>query len=561
MLNGVALMFLVNEAEKRMTILVGSDVPGLLNALEHALGGSQQLTVLHDAGAISAYVNDPHKRIDALILNDAIAAPANTDIATALWNITSYVARSRKPTIPTVLTLSDSTPLEIHEALRTEAQRTGGDGRLVPRSGREDDGSTVSWIIGQLQLTRLRHSYTIVGVGEAGGTGMTSTLINMSLQLVRLGLRVLLLEYAASGNSLDFLLGMQSERDLVFASATEPDLQKQVIHHQSGLDILFAPYESRNQPESTIPKLDVLIERLQRLNYDVICVDGLRDWKVRPDVTSLLARHSTSPLVVCSAGAKERIAALNTLVALEKIKCERAQTALNVTAVVFVEGEPGQITTINAVKRDVLQRHPVVTQLGILPRDSALLGVVAERSDFTSVFDLAPKRPYCHAIRHAVRSWMQAVELPPTWLIRPDLDERLPRKPFWKLRQPRQVTSSKTQKSALVTYSPEQEAASSLEESEIAQSSNDAVQPQHVESQTQDLFAKTELCDAPQDEIADQTSQGGQPLRTPALPEEFLPTSHGDAPDQKTVNTNWLDTARQHQRGRMLRASEPEHKE
>lgn len=42
-----------------MTVLVGSDLPGLLSALDQQLGGSHQLTVVRDAASISGLISDP----------------------------------------------------------------------------------------------------------------------------------------------------------------------------------------------------------------------------------------------------------------------------------------------------------------------------------------------------------------------------------------------------------------------------------------------------------------------------------------------------------------------
>lgn len=55
-----------------MAILVGSDVPGLLSALEQALGGSQHLTIVRDAESITALISNPAFRLDALIVSDTV---------------------------------------------------------------------------------------------------------------------------------------------------------------------------------------------------------------------------------------------------------------------------------------------------------------------------------------------------------------------------------------------------------------------------------------------------------------------------------------------------------
>lgn len=431
-----------------MTVLVGSDVPGLLTALEQAFGGSQRLTVVHNIDTIAAILSDRRKRVDALILSDSITPPSDVDIATALWNIVSDVARVRQPTIPTVLTLSDATPPVILDALRAEAQRTGGEVYLVPRGMRNSNQANVQPIVASitshLKLERQCRQFRIVGVCNAGGLGMTSTIVNVGLQLVRLGLRVLLVDCDSSGNALDTWLRVQPGSDDDGAELPEQALARRIVHHQSGLDILFAPHESPKQW-----KLDGLLGALEALNYDVVALDGVRDWYARPDVIAVLAQESTSPFVICPAGAKERAAALVTLQKLRTIEREGVRTSLNAAMLVFVEGERGQVADIRRVKRDVLQQYPMVTDLGTLPRDPALLSMVAERAETTTVFDLAPRRSYCHAIRRATRRWTQAVELPATWLTQRDPYERFARTQVWSFRRSHTTKSTKASQPAL----------------------------------------------------------------------------------------------------------------
>jgi hypothetical protein len=83
------------------------------------------------------------------------------------------------------------------------------------------------------------------------------------------------------------------------------------------------------------------------------------------------------------------------------------------------------------VRQDLLRQYPAVTDLGTLPRDPALLSMAAERREFCSVFDLAPRRPYCQAIRGAARRWIETMDIPPTWLTRTDPYERVPRQSLW----------------------------------------------------------------------------------------------------------------------------------
>jgi hypothetical protein len=98
---------------------------------------------------------------------------------------------------------------------------------------------------------------------------------------------------------------------------------------------------------------------------------------------------------------------------------------------VFIEGEKGHAMDIRSVRQDVLRQYPTVTDLGTLPRDPALLSMAAERREFCSVFDLAPRRAYCQTMRTATRRWIEAMDIPPTWLTRTDPYERGTRQHFW----------------------------------------------------------------------------------------------------------------------------------
>ncbi len=122
-----------------MTILVGSDVPGLLSALEQTLGGSQQLSIVRDAESITALISNPAYRLDALILSDTIAPHPGKDVATSLWEIASYMSRYREPAVPVILTLTRDTPAIIQDALRAEVRKTGGDLQLISHRARTHD--------------------------------------------------------------------------------------------------------------------------------------------------------------------------------------------------------------------------------------------------------------------------------------------------------------------------------------------------------------------------------------------------------------------------------------
>jgi hypothetical protein len=156
------------------------------------------------------------------------------------------------------------------------------------------------------------------------------------------------------------------------------------------------------------------------------------DWKGRPVIVSLLTRRTTTPFIVCPPGRKERMGALSALDVLGRISREDGRPAIEAAMLVFIEGERGHVMDIHTVRQDLLRQYPSATDLGTLPRDPALLSMAAERREFCSVFDLAPHRPYCQAIRGATRRWIDAMDIPPTWLTRTDPYERVPRQPFWR---------------------------------------------------------------------------------------------------------------------------------
>lgn len=532
-----------------MTILVGCDIPGLLSALEQAAGGSQRLTVLHEAEAIAALVRNSKRRIDALILSDGLMPPADTDIATALWQLVSFVARERRPAIPTLLTLRDDTPTAVSEALRAEAQRTGGDVLLVPRGVYQADQAEaqqlVARMMGYFAFESQRRRYTLVALSDSGGVGTTSALVSLSLQLARLGLRVLLVDCARGTSGVATWLKIEQPESNGHTVEDEQSIAAQIIHHDSGVDVLLARSMFALTGGMEQPQLDVIADALKPLNYDVISFDGLWHWQERADVRALLARPATSPLVLCPPGAKERTAAHATLEALGEISCENGQTALDATMLLFVEGERGQIKQIKDVKRDMLQRHPMISDLGTLPRDPALLSMVTEADSFRSIFDLAPKRPYCHAVRSAVRQWIAAVDMPATWLIQPDPYERLPRKRFWLLRRPEQSPSMQAAKHEPISEQPQYAVV------------GDAAQTHAEQPLFQESIVTTALHSTAQQEAETQAQDEFVPNQ-PLPSSEASPSSQTEATIQTTTGASWLDTVRQHQRGRLLRAPVPE---
>jgi MinD-like ATPase involved in chromosome partitioning or flagellar assembly len=428
-----------------MSILVGSDVPGLLSALERALGSAQPFVVARDAEGVFSILRDSEFRLDALVINDGILPLPGKDIATSLWELTSYASRYREPVAPVIMTLSRDTPLLVQDALRAEVAKTGGALHIVSHRARTYDHpearEAVAWIMSQLALEPQRRQYTIVSTNNAGGSGKTSTVMNFCLQLSPFGLRVLVVDFDIAQGAL--LSWFRAEAEALEFYTTLPDeyrnldgtfplemVERRVFHHSSGLDILFSGNGVRDQLDLSPASLEALVYTTALMDYDVVCFDMPGEWKARPVIVSLLAQRTASPFVVCPPGRKERDGALAALEVLGKIERADGRTALDTAMLLFIEGERGQVMNIRSVRQELLRHYPMVTDLGTLPRDPALLSMARERHEFCSVFDLAPRRPYCHAIRSAVRRWVEVVEMPATWLSRADPDEKRPA--FWR---------------------------------------------------------------------------------------------------------------------------------
>src|SRR5690606_14222620 len=109
-----------------MTILVSSTVPGLLGALEQAMGVSQELPVVRDAERLVGIIRSPDAQFTALILNDTIEPRPHQEVAQSLWEIVAYMSRHRRPQAPVLLTLARETPAVIQDALQAEVRKTGG---------------------------------------------------------------------------------------------------------------------------------------------------------------------------------------------------------------------------------------------------------------------------------------------------------------------------------------------------------------------------------------------------------------------------------------------------
>ena len=425
---------------RTMTILIGSTIPGLLDALKHAFGDAQELLVIREAEQIQQALRAP--AITAIILSDTIVPRPTQDVAQSLWEIIAYVSRHRQPLVPIWLILDRATPAIIRDALRAETRKTGGDiyllsSRASRRATHPDTQQAVAWLLAHLRPTLSDCSpshhrpWVLVPATAAGGARKSTSMLNLCLYLHRRGLRVLLVDtdigqgalltsLRVSNEPLEFYTTLPEEYpDLVTTYPTEL-VRRRIYHHPSGLDALFAGHGIRDQLDMEPRQLDGLIDTIAQLDYDVVCYDMPGDWKQRNVIVSLCARSTTSPVVICPPGRKERTGALAALDVLSKVEREDGRTALDAAMICFAEGERDLTVTIAEVRNEILQRYPMLIDLGTLPHVPALISVVTEQQEFCSVFDIAPRHPYCMAVREAAHRWMDAVGLPSSALTIPD---------------------------------------------------------------------------------------------------------------------------------------------
>jgi hypothetical protein len=435
-----------------MTIVVGSTVPGLLGALEHALGGSRDLVLVHDAETLLKLIAESERVFDGLVLSDTITPRPNQDVVQSLWEIVATMNRRRRPPAPILLTLDDETPLVIQDALAAEVDKTGGAVALLSQRVRTpthpDAQRVVAWVIAQLHLEPPRGQVAIAPANAAAGTGASTTLLNLCIYLRSRGLRVLMVDLETAERIVPARLRIEHEPIEGFitlpdafpgpaASYPVDGVQQRVFRHRpSGLDLLVASNAMGEQPEPAPHHLDRLFKTVADLDYDLVCYDLPGDWFRRLPLVGLFVEEHVTPLVFCPPGRTERSSAMTGLEHLHAIERDDGSTALDAAMVLFVEGERGLIRTVRDVRRDLIRAYPMLADLGTLPRDTALLSAIDERPEYASVFDLAPRRPYCTAIRTAARRWMDAIDLPQSWLTQPDPHLRPPRRFPWLGKRP-----------------------------------------------------------------------------------------------------------------------------
>jgi hypothetical protein len=107
------------------------------------------------------------------------------------------------------------------------------------------------------------------------------------------------------------------------------------------------------------PCLEGLIDTMGLLDYDVVCCDLAGDWKTRPVIVSLLTRRTTTPIIVCPPGRKERMGAHAALDVLGKIRRDDGSPALDAAMLVFIEGERGHVMDIRTVRQGSYAHYAV----------------------------------------------------------------------------------------------------------------------------------------------------------------------------------------------------------
>jgi len=402
-------------------ILVGATVPGLLSALEAHLGGSETIDLYRDGGQVLEVVRDGAGAvIGAVILDDTLTAAAGDDgVHTTLWDIIEETqVQGRR--IPVVVVVDPETPGYIQSALADAVTRIGGTCLTLPasarRAGNQQARAVVEGIVGALHLDRpARKVVLTAGCSTGGGVGKSVTMNNLALYLGLRGVRVLVAEFDISQGSVMGFFKVMPES--VESLTTLPDecprmagrypvelVQRRVLHHPSGVDLLLAGQGMRDMGDMETTQMFGLAQTLLELPYDVIVLDIGTELKHNPVVLRLF-RDDLQPVVVFQAGRKEREGGRAVLDVLGQIGSARGGTALEHAMVTFIAAEREHVMNIRDVRADVLRQYPMVTDLGILPRDTALVSAVAERQGFTTVFEVNPRAPYVQAVRTMGLAW------------------------------------------------------------------------------------------------------------------------------------------------------------
>jgi MinD-like ATPase involved in chromosome partitioning or flagellar assembly len=394
-------------------LLLGATLPRLLSVLDDAVVGGARLTTLTDGAELLAAVDDHKKPLDLLILDDTIAPRPGAPLETTLWDI--IVTANPRPTPPrTILVIrEESFPLPIREPLLRVAQENGGDGYVLPRhGGPAAQAAALNWLTGQLRLEQSQTQSWLMPLSGSGGVGKSTQLANMALALGRRGYRVLIIDA-------DFANGSLSSFFKVPPGAAEPILtlhqecptprgaypreivERRVYTHPCGVDLLLSGRGLIELEDLTVHALRALIGSVRQLPYDVVCLDAGPDIKARPYAIDVL-RSGGSALIICPPGRKERRGADSVLELLSQLSAGDGNTSmLGQAAVLFIEAEQGSVADVQAVRRDLMRQYRQASDLGVIPRDARLLSLVAEREQFTTVYEVGARSRYCAALESA----------------------------------------------------------------------------------------------------------------------------------------------------------------
>jgi MinD-like ATPase involved in chromosome partitioning or flagellar assembly len=410
-----------------MTILVGATIPGLLTGLEACLGGSQDIDLQRSGDAVLQVVNDETegRRLRAVIVDDTVrAAPGDSDVYTTMWNIVMDIGTVGLSSA-LVLVMRADTPSYIQESLRAEVRKAGGIFLSISGTVRSPEDpaaqAVVRSILQYLHLERTdRRVMLTAGCSTGGGVGKSVTMNNLALYLGGLrGLRVLVAEFDISQGSVmgffkvlpeeaESLTSLPDECPRMTGSYPVEHVVRRIVRHPSGVDLLLAGQGMRDMRDMEPRHMLGLARTLLELPYDVIVLDIGTELKHNPVVLRLF-QEGLQPVVVFQAGRKEREGGRAVLDVLGQIGTARGGTALEHAMVTFIAPERDHVMNIRDVRTDVLRQYPMVTDLGILPRDTALVSAVAERREFTTIFEVNPRAPYVQAVRAMGLTWAATV--------------------------------------------------------------------------------------------------------------------------------------------------------
>lgn len=406
-------------------ILVGATLPRLLSILDEAVAGGDRLTTLTDGAELLARVDDVSRPVDLLILDDTIVPRPGVPLETTLWDIIVTANMRQRPPRTLLLMREESFPLPIREPLLRVAQESGGDGYVLARhGGLAAQSAALSWLTSQLRIEQTRAQSWLMPLSGSGGVGKSTQLANMALALTLRGYRVLIVDA-------DFANGSLSGFFKVPPGAAEPILtlhqecptprgaypldivQRRIYSHPCGVDLLLSGRGLVELEDLTVHALRALIASVRQLPYDVVCLDAGPDMKARPYAIDVL-RGGGSALVICPPGRKERRGADSVLELLSQLTAgDGNANMVPQAAVLFIEAEHGSVADVHAVRRDLTRQYRQATDLGVIPRDARLLSMVAEREQFTTVYELGARSRYCAALEAACDGLIAHMRLGP----------------------------------------------------------------------------------------------------------------------------------------------------